>query len=305
MRRRRSPCLEQLPELDADGLAAIIDAALTRQLAAGVTAVRDLGDVQWAVVERRDTPVGRPWIVASGPPLTSSGGHCANMGGEVVGRDAIVAAVAERAERGADVIKVMTSGGLLTPGTDLAACNFTDATRIVRAGIPVCPTIGWDPDRPIGPEILAVLARFGLGFDDVRSHVAELHRAGVRLISGSDAGVSLAKPHGVLRESVIDLIGLGVPSDEALASATGRAADVVGLGDRTGRLRAGLAADLLIVDGDPLTDPTALRDVRTVVARGVAYSWHESHTAEHDRGREPPRQCTPRAVGDHRRRPHR
>jgi imidazolonepropionase-like amidohydrolase len=37
---------------------------------------------------------------------------------------------------------------------------------------------------------------------------------------------------------------------------------------RTGRLRRGLAADLLIVDGDPLTDPTELRDVRTVVARG-------------------------------------
>jgi imidazolonepropionase-like amidohydrolase len=36
----------------------------------------------------------------------------------------------------------------------------------------------------------------------------------------------------------------------------------------SGRLRAGLAADLLIVDGNPMTDPTALRNVRTVVARG-------------------------------------
>ncbi|MDT4999239.1 MAG: hypothetical protein QOK12_1344 [Mycobacterium sp.] len=41
-----SPALEQLPELDLDRLAAIIDAALTSQLAAGVTAVRDLGDMQ-------------------------------------------------------------------------------------------------------------------------------------------------------------------------------------------------------------------------------------------------------------------
>jgi hypothetical protein len=43
--------------------------------------------------------------------------------------------------------------------------------------------------------------------------------------------------------------------------------------------RPGPAADLLIVDGDPLTDPTALRDVRTVVARGrvtvtAQPTWH-------------------------------
>jgi imidazolonepropionase-like amidohydrolase len=78
----------------------------------------------------------------------------------------------------------------------------------------------------------------------------------------------VAKPHGVLREAVIDLTESSISAEEALASATGRAADAIGLGDRTGRLRAGLAADLLIVDGNPMTDPTALRNVRTVVARG-------------------------------------
>lgn len=171
--------------------------------------------------------------------------------------DAIVAAVAERAERGVDVVKVMASGGLLTPGTDLAACNFTDAElRLMvdeahRHGLPIVAHAHALP---------AVEQSANAGVDGIQ--------AGVRLLSGSDAGGSLAKPHGVLRESVIDLIVVGVPCDEALASATGHAADAVGLGDRTGRLRPGLGADLLIVDGDPLTDPTALRDVRTVVARG-------------------------------------
>jgi imidazolonepropionase-like amidohydrolase len=37
---------------------------------------------------------------------------------------------------------------------------------------------------------------------------------------------------------------------------------------RTGSLAVGLDADLLVVDGDPLTDITALRDVRLVVSRG-------------------------------------
>ena len=42
-----------------------------------------------------------------------------------------------------------------------------------------------------------------------------------------------------------------------------------GLGDRKGRIAPGYDADLLAVDGDPLTDPAALRRVRAVFARGV------------------------------------
>jgi imidazolonepropionase-like amidohydrolase len=59
-----------------------------------------------------------------------------------------------------------------------------------------------------------------------------------------------------------------VPTDEALVSATSRAADACGLAERTGRLWAGLDADLLIVDGDPTQDIAALRNVRAVVSRG-------------------------------------
>jgi imidazolonepropionase-like amidohydrolase len=47
------------------------------------------------------------------------------MGGETAGVDALRRAVRERAERGAGVVKVMASGGVMTPGTDLAACQFT------------------------------------------------------------------------------------------------------------------------------------------------------------------------------------
>jgi cytosine/adenosine deaminase-related metal-dependent hydrolase len=53
-----------------------------------------------------------------------------------------------------------------------------------------------------------------------------------------------------------------------LESRTRRAARACGLTERTGRLLAGLDADLLLVTGDPSTDVTALRAVRTVVRRG-------------------------------------
>jgi imidazolonepropionase-like amidohydrolase len=119
--------LERLPELTADQLQAVIDTALAQQLASGVTTVRDLGDDHWAVVERRDraaTDQG-PHIVASGPPITSVAGHCWKMGGEVAGEKALRAAVRERAERRVDVVKVMASGGNMTPSTDITACQFT------------------------------------------------------------------------------------------------------------------------------------------------------------------------------------
>ena len=60
------------------------------------------------------------------------------MGGEVAGDDALRAAVRERAERRVDVVKVMASGGNMTPGTDVAACQFTLA-RVALRGRRVAP----------------------------------------------------------------------------------------------------------------------------------------------------------------------
>lgn len=125
----------------------VITRALADQLAAGVTTVRDLGDLHYCVVERRDrqssVPVSEPTIIASGPPLTSTGGHCHFLGGEVSGTEDILGAVAERVERGVDIVKVMASGGVNTPGTDVMGTQFTTAElqlivdRAHAAGVPV------------------------------------------------------------------------------------------------------------------------------------------------------------------------
>jgi imidazolonepropionase-like amidohydrolase len=117
--------LDQLPELGPAALDAVVTAAEQACLRAGVTAVRDLGDHRWTVLERAGREGIRPTVVAAGPPITSPGGHCWSMGGETVGAEALRRAVRERAERGAGVVKVMASGGVLTPGTDVIACQFT------------------------------------------------------------------------------------------------------------------------------------------------------------------------------------
>ena len=124
---------------------AVVTQALADHLAAGITTVRDLGDRKFNVADRRRR-AGEPTVLAAGPPLTTPGGHCFYLGGEVdcsTGPQAVDRAVAERVERGVDVIKVMASGGMLTPGTDVLAPQFSlEALRRIvdrahAAGLPV------------------------------------------------------------------------------------------------------------------------------------------------------------------------
>jgi imidazolonepropionase-like amidohydrolase len=90
------------------------------QLRSGVTSIRDLGDVQYLSLALRDrysstSQIG-PEIVASGPPITPTRGHCWFLGGEADGVEGLRVAVGERVSRGADVIKIMATGGAITPG---------------------------------------------------------------------------------------------------------------------------------------------------------------------------------------------
>jgi imidazolonepropionase-like amidohydrolase len=116
--------LDRLPGFSAEHLDAVIRDSLDRHLRAGVTTVRDLGDRAWSVVDQRDRH--RQRVLASGPPITSARGHCWSMGGESTGEDALRRAVAERADREVDVVKIMASGGFATPGTVVDDCQFTE-----------------------------------------------------------------------------------------------------------------------------------------------------------------------------------
>ena len=75
--------------------------------------------------------------------------------------------------------------------------------------------------------------------------------------------------HGLLWRGVLELLRAGFPVAQALATATSVAADDCGLGEVSGRLRRGLAADLLVVDGDLRTDPDALGRPSSVLVRGT------------------------------------
>ena len=136
--------LERTPTLSDDELDAVMAASLARQAAAGVTTVRDLGDRAYRTLAVRDRSApGVPRVVCAGPPLTVPEGHCHFLGGSAEGEAGITAAVQERVERGVDVVKVMASGGMLTPNTDVTGTQFSAdelalAVRLSHAaGLPV------------------------------------------------------------------------------------------------------------------------------------------------------------------------
>ena len=122
-----------LADRDDEAAAAAMIRAGQTALRGGVTTVRDLGDRDYLSLGLRGRP-GLPTIVAAGPPVTTPGGHCHYLGGVAEPTEAGVrAAVREHVERGVDVIKIMASGGGLTPGTCQHLPQFTP--EVLRAAV--------------------------------------------------------------------------------------------------------------------------------------------------------------------------
>ena len=93
-------------------------------------------------------------------------------------------------------------------------------------------------------------------------------RAGVRVAFGSDAGVY---PHGSNAKQFVHMVKWGLTPMQAIQAATVNAADLLGWGDKVGRIAPGLFADLIAVDNDPLQDISALERIRFVMKGGRVY----------------------------------
>ncbi|MFF8958690.1 amidohydrolase family protein [Streptomyces sp. NPDC014894] len=107
-----------LAERDDTALLADMRTRAAQLLASGVTTVRDLGD-RGGLALRLDQEIASgttpgPRIVSAAVPVTPPGGHCHFLGGEVSGVEEIRALVQRNVAAGAQVIKVMETGGGLT-----------------------------------------------------------------------------------------------------------------------------------------------------------------------------------------------
>ncbi len=109
--------------------------------------------------------------------------------------------------------------------------------------------------------------------DATISSVEKLREAGVRLVVGGDYGISIA-PHGTYAQDLEYFVSLfGMSPAEALICATRYGGQAFDTGGSVGTLEAGTLADLVIVDGDPMTDIKVLQDHQklTVIKDGVLY----------------------------------
>lgn len=127
---------------------------------------------------------------------------------------------------------------------------------------------GWTPEdyrraRAVMPKVQA-FARL-------------LHEAGVPMMIGTDGGggVLIGRELELHREA-------GIAAWDVLRMATAEAADIMGIGDRVGRIKEGYEADLVILDADPLANVRAVDRVHAVINNGKVLKPAELrvHTAE-------------------------
>jgi imidazolonepropionase-like amidohydrolase len=123
-----------------------------------------------------------------------------------------------------------------------------------------------------GPDDIGALQRAledrRRGLDDRMEACGKMLEAGVRMTAGSDSPWGDYAPGEFVNE-INMLADAGLSPPEALVSGTSGAADSIGMGDVSGRLAPGRAADILVVRGDPARDPKALQDVLDVYQDGA------------------------------------
>jgi imidazolonepropionase-like amidohydrolase len=107
------------------------------------------------------------------------------------------------------------------------------------------------------------------GLDNARRTIARLHERGVPIVAGTDSPIF---PYGLaLIVELANYQAAGLSPADTLRTATVNAAASLGAADAIGRLQAGWLADLVVVDGDPLSDVADLARVRGVMKNGHYY----------------------------------
>ena len=112
------------------------------------------------------------------------------------------------------------------------------------------------------------LSHYPMSMQTGGNNLLKAWRAGVMLVTGSDAGNFLVM-HGPTVQHEIELwVAAGIPVDVALQAATYNAAKLLRVDHRIGTIEKGKEASLFIVDGNPLQDVRALSSISVVLMKG-------------------------------------
>jgi len=286
-------------------------------LASGVTTTRTVGEKNLLDIQYRDGIaeglIAGPRVLASAWPICCTGGHGWHLGREVDGEAEVRQAVRDNCKAGADLIKIMVSGGVSTKGSAPIICYFSQSEiealidEAHRLGKKVAGHIygglgaDWalaagidtvEHGAYLSDEQLDIMASKGIWLvatqgvylitEDTQErppwHERKAREAeesckrvfrhamqkGVMITFGADAH---HEPFRMARELEL-AVELGMPEMDTIVNATAGAAEACGIEQDVGTLTSGKLADLLILDGDPLKDIRALKDIMTIVQGG-------------------------------------
>ncbi len=296
-----------------------------RSLAGGITAIRDCGGKDYLEFAARDAcnrgQFQGPTIRASGRMICMTGGHGNRFGRVADGIEDVFKAVREQVHAGSDLVKIMATGGVMTPGVnpedahysaEEMAAGIAEGHRFhkpcashaqgtegilnaVRGGIDSIEHGTFLSERCIEemlerrtylvPTLAALKNILAAGDQGIPEYVIEkatrvseshqrsikmFYQAGGRIAMGTDAGTPF-NHHGENAQELRYMVDVGISPMDAIIFSTANAADLMRL-EKTGRIQEGAAADLLVVEGNPLEDIDAVADNarhRLVIKRGA------------------------------------
>ena len=108
--------------------------------------------------------------------------------------------------------------------------------------------------------------------DEWLARIGDAHRAGVKIVAGSDLGGYHIDPRAYAREIAV-LTEAGLSPMDAIKAATAVAAEMLQWQDRVGTVQSGRWADLIAVPGNPLQDLSRLEDPSFVMKGGAIIRW--------------------------------
>ncbi len=282
-----------------------VDLHLTGPLREGLTTIRDLGSPYGleAPITFLRAAMGAhgnavPTTVVTGPFLAHADssyltGVFEGWGLGVADEAATVAETQELLDQGVDQVKILVDddsfGGGSTPpltGDQIDAVVATahavgvpvvahasdiDEARTVL-GHCVDQLAHWPGSDPLPDDLLNLLVERqvpvsttfgGVDHERIGTDIRQFLDAGGVLTLGTDAPFG-----GDLHDELTRMVDVGMTPMEIIVAMTRDAAHAVGVGEHLGTIEPGRIADLVIVAGDPLAVPEALRDVTAVFRRG-------------------------------------